>query len=76
MGKLSTYRNQARPLSAGEFPVQSGVPGKARFRRIARLQNHKYLNLVLQYSHTQSSSTINIYSYDRNLWGAGLEFRF
>ncbi len=37
---------------------------------------YKNADLVLQWSHTRSNSNIDLYTYDRNLWTAGIEYRF
>ena len=36
----------------------------------------KYTRLILQYSHMRNNSTIDLYTYDRDLYTAGVEFYF
>jgi hypothetical protein len=37
---------------------------------------HKNLNMNLQYSHTRADSNIAVYDYSRNIYTAGIEYRF
>lgn len=74
-------------ILSGEFFLQNYKNNHTVFNKKRRDKNYTFsLNLVrelvrglflnLQYSYTRADSNIAIYDYDRNIYTAGVEFRF